>query len=82
MCTAIDLGNGSVAMVCGGRHRTKRCAHCGKTAGLQCDGLKAGKTCDRWICSACATNVGENVDLCKLCVKAGVKTAPIQESLL
>ena len=53
-----------IAIVCGRRVRKPRCA-CGAIAHLQCDWkLAAGKTCDAWICDACAQEVGPNKHLC------------------
>lgn len=47
----------------------RSCSSCGKGATLRCDypvvprGRKAG-TCDRWICSSCATTVGDDLHYC------------------
>jgi hypothetical protein len=68
-CTWVKLPNSQAALVCtsGGRsyrERAHRCA-CRQIARLQCDWkLAAGKTCDAWICDACAHEGGPNKHLC------------------
>jgi hypothetical protein len=53
-----------IAIVCGRRVRKARCT-CSSIAGLQCDWkVGGGKTCDAWICGACAQEVGPNKHLC------------------
>ena len=70
MCDIFVAPDGTRMIVCGGHHRSHRCA-CGKIAKLQCD-WKVGKstsgkpkTCDRWICEACALEVGADKHLCR-----------------
>jgi hypothetical protein len=60
---------GGVAVVCTrGRTSRARCEACkAREHTLLCDaqiwGAKAGKTCDRKLCAACAVKVGD-LDLC------------------
>lgn len=57
---------GGFAIVCGPRGRRRKCA-CGRPADLLCDGKVPSKksgTCDRPLCSKCATSPAPGVDLC------------------
>lgn len=74
-CEHVDLGDGTTMIVCrrGGRRAPAKRCKCGKPASLLCDfplkGRKAGKTCDRPLCSGCAerqrtTADGDTVDFC------------------
>jgi len=65
-CTRVKLPDGSFAIACEGGHRRRHdCVGCGRSAGLQCDWKTgAGKTCDAWICAACAKEVGPDKHLC------------------
>lgn len=66
-CSKINLPGGGVAIVCsrGRRDQVQHCCGCGGVATLQCD-WKVGKglTCDSWICSGCAKEVGPDKHLC------------------
>ena len=67
----VTLPDGSSAMgwICtrGPRRQPPRCK-CGRPSTLLCDypltGAKAGKTCDRPLCTHCATEVGPGRHLC------------------
>lgn len=64
-CEIISTPTG-VAIVCGARRRTKRCA-CGKPADLLCDWKVPSKrsgTCDAPICAACSHSPAPDKDLC------------------
>ena len=62
-CQFLDLPDGTRAIVCG---PTRRC-RCGRKATLACDwkvpARKSG-TCDRPICSRCATSPAPDKDIC------------------
>ena len=70
-CTDIKLPGGIVGIMCS-RGRRRRCFHCGKLgATLMCDGpVAVQKTCNRPICSSCATSGGPYVDYCQDCARA------------
>lgn len=63
----IRMPNGGVAIVCGsGKRPRNRCTDCGKPATLQCDfPLMTAGTCDRYLCSGCATSIGDKKDYCR-----------------
>lgn len=65
-CEFVQLPDGTRAIVCGPRQRAKRCA-CGRKADLLCvwkvSSRKSG-TCDKPICSLCATSPAPEKDLC------------------
>ena len=70
-CETVDLGNGQLAMVCGGRGRRHNCEFCSRYATKQCDFpvLRKGKmvTCDAWMCDRCAVKqepLGSDIDFC------------------
>ncbi len=67
-CRTIVLENGETAIVCSRGERRKRCKECNRDATKQCDfplrGSKSGKTCDVYLCNACATPVGNDRDYC------------------
>jgi len=71
MCERVTMPNGTVAIVCGVRHRRPRpCVHCGAPAPFACDGPRrhhAGRTmtCDRPLCGRCRIHVPPNQDFCK-----------------
>ena len=62
--------SGDVTVFACSRKRTvsHRCSCCGSPATKQCDaalrGSKQGRTCDRYLCDACAVAVGPDTDLC------------------
>lgn len=64
-CTHVKLPNGITAIVCASKPRMKRCS-CGGPGTLLCDWKidKAGKTCDRAICSQCTQSPVEGKDIC------------------
>lgn len=78
-CTPVTLPGGVRAIVC---HRTRRprCA-CGAPATLQCDAPAQRKsgTCDRYICPACATEVGPDRHLCQQ--HRDAQAAPVQQEI-
>jgi hypothetical protein len=55
-------------IACNRGGRTERCAECNSPAGILCDwkltGAKAGATCDRKLCEACARSVAPGKHLC------------------
>lgn len=66
MCDHIQLGDGSVAIIFGGR-RQKRFCSCGRNAPFLCDWKIPGKrseTCDRPICAIHGKQVGPEKHLC------------------
>lgn len=88
-CTPITFPDGSRAIVCT-RSRRPRCA-CGTRATLQCDAPAKRKsgTCDRHLCTSCATEVGPDKHLCRAHASGfaaaneapKVDMAPVQEGL-
>lgn len=98
-CTPLTFPDGSRAIVCT-RGPRPRCA-CGTRATLQCDapmpsklissGLNAGRvrkpsTCDRHLCTSCATEVGPDRHLCQEHAASGFEPAneasqPVQGGL-
>jgi hypothetical protein len=70
-CTVVQL-EGVTAILCtrGRPPRRRRCSACPRPATLQCDGppRRAGATsCDRYLCEACAVEVGPERHLCAEC---------------
>lgn len=64
MCEHIKFGDGSMAIICGGRHKTQHCK-CGRAATALCDWKMPGnKTCDAPICDAHKLQVAPGKDLC------------------
>lgn len=61
-CEYVTLAGGATAIVCSG-HRARRCK-CGRSAPLLCDWKVPGGTCDKPICTACATSPAPDKDLC------------------
>ncbi len=63
-CTPVKLPGGARAIVCH-RRPSMRCA-CGRPATIQCDAptKRRSGTCDKHLCAACATEVGEDQHLC------------------
>ncbi len=62
-CTSVRLPGGGAAIVC---TTTPRCG-CGRSAPLLCDWKVPSKksgTCDKPICSQCATSPAPGKDLC------------------
>src|SRR6266404_2980040 len=68
-CERVNLGDGTVAIICSRGQRRTRCSTpgCNRQASKLCDfplaGAKAGKTCDRGLCASCAVNMGEVIRL-------------------
>lgn len=66
-CIPFRSADGSVTGIACSRGPRTRCK-CGRVATLLCDwplhGSKEGQTCDRPLCSRCATNVGPDRDYC------------------
>lgn len=67
VCQRVPLPGGGSAIVCGPRQRKRKCVGCGKPADLLCDwkvpARKSG-TCDKPVCSRCATSPAPDKDLC------------------
>jgi hypothetical protein len=65
-CERVDLGDGSVAIICGGR-RQKRFCSCGRNAPFLSDWKIQGKrsrTCDRPMCAVHGKEVSPGKHLC------------------
>ncbi len=73
MCESVSLPDGTVAIVCGVRHRPAPCAYCGHPSTVLCDGpprmdhrrALQPTTCDRPLCARCAIHVPPNQDFCR-----------------
>lgn len=66
-CKLVAIPGCGVALVrLAGKRPT--CSCCGRDSSKLCDfpltGVKAGKTCDKKLCGACAVPMGEGVDYC------------------
>lgn len=73
MCQWVILPDGGRAIVCGGRHKPRRCALCQRPATLQCDYPAGdGQACDAHLCRLCAVPQGDNVDWCKSHAEPGL----------
>lgn len=65
--------NGTVFHVKMAKRRTPKCRFCHSPASLECDGvlsrnlLGEEKVCDAPICARCATQFGDDKDLCPTC---------------
>lgn len=69
-CRVIKGNNGEIIIACSRGERAPLCTDCkSRRATIRCDfelrGALKGRTCDRWLCSKCATKVGENRHLCR-----------------
>jgi hypothetical protein len=77
-CERVDAGNGVVAIACFSGKRA-RCGFCDVTMVKLCDGPPRGKAkngcCDKPLCKAHATSVGEDRDLCPDCVADAARAA-------
>lgn len=65
-CDVVTMPDGARAIVCS-RRKAERC-DCGRRATLLCDWKVPGRrsgTCDRPICSRCATSPAPGKDLCQ-----------------
>lgn len=64
-CETVKLPGGGTAIVCSrGARPLKRCA-CGAVATKLCDADTGnGKTCDRPLCSSCASSPAPEIDYC------------------
>ncbi|MDB4956566.1 MAG: hypothetical protein JWO36_4135 [Myxococcales bacterium] len=76
-CNRVDLGNGDFVITCSRGRARPQCEVCKQRPHeVLCDfpltGAKAGKTCDRKLCRACAKHVGANADLCPPHAKLGL----------
>lgn len=79
VCQVIQLPGGGRAFVCGGRRARRKCK-CGEIAGLQCDfPTRPGKTCDAYLCTTCAIEVGPDKHHCPSHNEADA--APAQKQL-
>lgn len=77
MCEYVYIGGGNFAIVCGGHGRRALCQFCKRNAHTKlCDGDAGGRTCDRKMCDACATNVGPDRDLCPICKRGDTVKLP------
>jgi len=69
-CVHVDLGNGVTAIVKVAPQPRKRCWVCGCLCNARlCDfilteGKRAGKSCDKPLCSDCAVHCDPDVDYC------------------
>lgn len=64
-CSHIKIGD-TYAIICHGRPSARKCAcGSGKPADKLCDFPTANKTCDRKMCSKCASSGGPNIDYCR-----------------
>ncbi len=77
-CERVDAGNGVVAIACFSGKRA-RCGFCNTTMVKLCDGPPRGKSkngcCDKPLCKAHATAIGEDRDLCPDCVADAARAA-------
>ncbi len=69
-CNVYRSDDGEItAIVCSRGRQSRKLCSCGRPATLLCDwplaGPKAGKTCDRPICTRCASHVGPDRDYCQ-----------------
>lgn len=65
-CEFFRSDDGKVVGVMCSRGPKKRCVYCGKPMTKLCDyPLEDGKTCDVPMCSACATHIGDDLDVCR-----------------
>jgi hypothetical protein len=81
-CTPIKLGDGTTAMVCGGRSWPCSVPGCHRSSSKLCDYLlaplefgKDPKTCDAKLCAVHAVKVGPNTDHCPPHAKAAAERA-------
>jgi hypothetical protein len=66
-CTELrDKDGNLVGFACGRGRIGHDCHVCGKTAKIQCDFFlhEERRTCDKWLCQACAVRVAPNTDYC------------------
>jgi hypothetical protein len=84
-CERFGFADGTAGgFICGPRQRRHHCCTCGVLgATFQCDGdrKKSGKTCDRYLCEACAVEVGPDQHLCPRCYAAEGATYGAQAEL-
>src|SRR3990167_2536674 len=79
-----DHGN-PIGIACSRGTRAARCGtpDCNAASVALCDyplaGRKAGKTCDRRMCTKCRTSVGKNVDHCPAHARAAAKSSGAPE---
>lgn len=74
VCRVIKGENGEIIIACSRGKRAQVCEDCkSRSATIRCDfelrGALKGKTCDRWLCSKCATEVGVDRHLCRAHLK-------------
>lgn len=67
-CETLHLPGGGLVIASSRGRRRAFCVQCGRDADKLCDfpltGAAKGRTCDRPVCSRCATRVGPNRDYC------------------
>lgn len=64
-CRTVQV-DGVTAIVCSRGQRPKKCTCCAQmSATLLCDWTVSSGTCDKAVCTRCATHVGPNRDLCR-----------------
>jgi RNA polymerase subunit RPABC4/transcription elongation factor Spt4 len=82
-CYSFKIGN-ATGFICMGGPRRKACVHCGRLSDKLCDfplsGAKAGQTCDRPICTHCATHIPPDTDYCRQHAEMG--TTPEKQKRL
>jgi hypothetical protein len=78
MCERLTFPDGSVAIVCGVRHRRRPpCVQCRRPSEVLCDHRNGdGRTCDAPLCRDCALHVGRNRDYCRAHARAHAQDAP------
>jgi hypothetical protein len=67
-CEKVDLGGGSMAIVCSRGRRARSCSYCSSTSSRLCDyPVKEHKSgmCDRPLCERCTTRIAGDGDLCR-----------------
>jgi hypothetical protein len=61
----VKLPDGTTAIVCYSGKKPSLCVRCRRRATIQCDfPIGGGRTCDTYLCRACAVPQGKNRDYC------------------